>query len=246
MSRTICLMLALTLCFFSSRCAQAENSDDPNNEDGKVVTIELTKLDVNDTILELSWKIVNNSDHDVWICDNYVDRFMNKDNKTLVIRRRFDLPVRKGLILERGWGRSRYVRLSPGQEKPEFFSLSLPVQPYQIFTGESGIAQYTERLALEISFYDEDLPRLILEIVEIADHINCDLSVGYFGFRTDVSNRFFGGPMIALLFKHLLDFESNVELAYDDGEMWMPHMDGVHMGEQVLRLMVDGVSIPLK
>ena len=70
MYRIVSLILTLTLCIFFPRFAQAESGDDPNNMEEKVVTIELTKLDVNETTLELSYKIKNNTDHDVWICDD--------------------------------------------------------------------------------------------------------------------------------------------------------------------------------
>jgi len=40
--------------------------EDPNNKEIKDVAIILTNLDVNDTTLELSYKIKNNTDHDVF------------------------------------------------------------------------------------------------------------------------------------------------------------------------------------
>jgi len=218
------------------------------------VTMALTGLDVNDTKIELGWKITNESDHEVWICESMsrdyppplFEQFLDEDAKTLVIRKLFDLPMSEGRELYPPMG-SRYVRLRPGEEKVESVSVALPVRPYRMSAGNKVTnAEYAERLALEIGFYDEDLPALILEIVEIAEHINCDLSVGYHGFREDVSDRFFGGPIVALLFKGLLGFESNVKSADDDGEMWMPHLGEIRMGEKILRLMVDGVSIPLR
>jgi len=218
------------------------------------VTMALTGLYVNDTKIELDWKITNESDHEVWICESMsrdyppplFEQFLDDDAKTLVIRKLFDLSMSEGRELYPPMG-SRYVRLRPGEEKVESVSVALPVRPYRMSSGNKVTnAEYAERLALEIGFYDEDLPALILEIVEIAEHINCDLSIGYHGFREDVSDRFFGGPIVALLFKGLLGFESNVKSADDDGEMWMPHLGEIRMGEKILRLMVDGVSIPLR
>ena len=87
---------------------------------------------------------------------------------------------------------------------------------------------------------------MILEIVEISEHLNIDFSVGYHGFSKGVRDRFFGGPIVALLFKGMLGFEPSVRSADADGEMWMPDLDGIRMGEKILRIEIEGVSIPYK
>jgi len=53
---------------------------------------------VNDTKLELSYKIKNNTDHDVWICDSVnagrtfnIDVYLAEDAQTLVIMKRIDV-----------------------------------------------------------------------------------------------------------------------------------------------------------
>jgi hypothetical protein len=231
-------------------------TDDPthNQTEPAGVTMTLTGFDVNDTKLELSYKIKNNTDHDVWICESMsrdyppplFEQFLDEDAKTLVIRKRFDLPMREGGEEYPPIG-SRYVRLRPGEEKVESVFVVLPVRPYRMSASNKATnAEYAERMALEIGYYDEDLPGLILEIVEISEHLNIDFSVGYHGFRKDVSDRFFGGPIVALLFKGMLGFEPNVRSAEANGEMWMPHFYKVRMGERILRIEVDGVSIPYK
>jgi len=216
------------------------------------VTMALTGFDVNDTNLELSWNIKNNTDHDVWICESMsrdyppplFEQFLGEDAKTLVIRKRFDLPMSWYEYPPIG---GRYERLRPSEDKVEFVSIALPVRPYRMTVANKVTnAEYAERLALEIGYYDEDLPALILEIVEICEHLNIDFSVGYHGFRKDVRDRFFGGPIVALLFKGMLAFEPSVRSADADGEMWMPDLGGIRMGEKVLRIEVDGVSIPYK
>jgi hypothetical protein len=231
-------------------------TDDPTQNETKPVgvTMALTGFEVNDTKLELSYKIKNNTDHDVWICESMsrdyppplFEQFLDEDAKTLVIRKRFDLPMREGGEEYPPIG-SRYVRLRPGEEKVESVFVVLPVRPYRMSASNKATnAEYAERMALEIGYYDEDLPGLILEIVEISEHLNIDFSVGYHGFRKDVSDRFFGGPIVALLFKGMLGFEPNVRSAEANGEMWMPHFYKVRMGERILRIEVDGVSIPYK
>ena len=160
---------------------QAQDPNDPNNPEQAAVKIVLTKFDVNDTRLELGWKITNNTDHNVWICDSLhqvqpsiFEMFLDKDNRTLLIRRRFNIQLIEALLWKYPPVLSRYVRLLPGQEKAESQSFSLPVQPDRISAKEYGNAEYAERLSIEIGFYDEDLPELILKIVE--------LSVRFFSF----------------------------------------------------------------
>ena len=252
MKRYVILLLALTICICYPRYLQAENADDSNNEEGKIVTIELAKLDVNDHNLDLSWKITNNTDHDVWICANlnteypaFYEYFLDEDTKTLVLRRRSDLPMSIAIAMNYPPLRSRYVRLGSGQEKVEFISLAVPVQPYRISEGEYGNAEYAKRLVLEIGFFNEDLPGLILQIVELAEKLNCDLRVGL-GDDLEICNRFFGGRNIAQAFNHLLGFSESVMSASVNGEFTIHYMGPILNGEQILRITVDGVSIPYK
>ena len=248
MYRIASLILTLTLCVFLPRFAQAESGDDPNNVNEKVVTIALTKFDVNDTALELGYKVTNNTDHDVWICDSlspgypsYYEYFLDEDGKTLMLRRRFDIPIREELRMSYPPLTSQYVRLRSGQEKNESVSLVVPIRSDRISTGECVNAEYARRLALEIGFYDEDLPGLILKIVELAEKLNCDLDVGLPEFR-EIRERFFGGRMIAQAFKHVLGFSESVTSGGD--KIKIPYMGQVLNGEQVLRIEVDGVHIP--
>jgi hypothetical protein len=243
MSRNIYLMLALTLCVFSQRCAQAESVDDSNNEDEKVVTIELTKLDVNDTNLELSWKIKNNANHDVWICDDIIvetdpnfEVYLSEEEQSLIIRRRLDVPTDSWVRANTG----RYVLLRPGQERTESVSLTVPVEPYRVYATERAMhLLHARRLVLEIGFYDEDLPKLIRDILEIADKLNC---LEYSEHTTDLFIYYFKGAWIAQLFGGLSGFEENT---YKEGneEINIPYTRQQLSGEQVLRIEVDGVDI---
>lgn len=219
------------------------------------MTIELTGLDVNDQTLELSWKIKNNTDHDVWICDNIntyylsgFEMFLAKDAETLLIRKRFDLPIDRGVIREPPPLRGRYVRLHPGQERTESVSLTIPVGRYREFEGEEveqTNAEYARRLILEIGFYNEDLPGMILHIVELAEKLSCASGV-LSDNDLEIYGRFFGGLQIASFFNSS-SWSSFRESINEGGEeILMPHMALVRMGEQVLRLTVDGVSIPYK
>jgi len=239
-----CLVLTLMACVLLATSPQAGSVDDPDKEEADV-TIALTMLDVNDTNLGLSWKIVNGSDHDIWICaPGPFDTYMAKDNQTLVIRRRFDLPISDDIIVERPWTiKGRYLRLLPGQEHTESVSLDLPIGFDRLFEVEPGNAERAGRLDLEIGFYDEDLRNLILRIVEMADKFNCTGSAP--GDR-EIYGRYFGGLWIAGRFNSssYQYFRDSVNSTGE--EILVPPLEPVRLGEQVLQLSVDGVSIPYK
>ena len=61
---------------------------------------------------------------------------------------------------------------------------------------------------------------------------------------SEISDRFFGGRNIAKLFNGLLGWSGSITSGGDD--IWMPILDEIRLGEQVLRIEVDGVSIPYK
>lgn len=249
MSKSICLMLALTLCVFSPRHAQADNTNDQNSDEGRVVTIELTKLDVNDTILKLSWKIKNNTDHDIWICDDVsvfdkhdFEVYLSEDNRSLLIRRRLDVPT---IVEWVQWPYGRYVLLRSGQERSESLSLDVPIHPLRLFANGLANSNYARCLVLEIGFYNEDLPKLIREILEMAEKLNCT-RLEPSEYTTAFFMRYFKGIWIAhKLFGGLSDFEKYV---YKDGdeEIEIPYTQQNFGGEQVLRIEVDGVYIPYK
>jgi len=214
------------------------------------VTILLTKLDVNDTYLELNWKIKNNSNHDVWICDSIdthpgrpdFEVFMARDNLTLVIRRRFDLAI--AVTLE-GFLRSRYVRLQASEERDGSLTLHIPASHIRYFEAEIGRAEYARRLALEIGFYDEDLRGLILKMVDVAKKLNCaDPVIPPLDIDDiEISNRYFPGLVIARVFNNSSSFKESVEGGGE--EILIPHMGQIFNAEKVLQLTLNGVSIPL-
>lgn len=248
MYRIVSLILTLSLCVFSQRSAQAESVDDPNNVEEKVVTIELTKLDVNDTTLELGYKIKNNTDHNVWICDDvsfYLTSFdfevyLAEDEQTLLIRRRLDVPT------DVEWGinpRGHYVLLSSGQERIESMSLDVPVKSQRMFTSKIAASGHARRMVLEIGFYNEDLPVMIREILEMAEKLNCT-HLEPSEYETAFFMRYFKGIWIAhQLFGGLSNFEKYI---YQKGneEIIIPYTWQNFGGEQVLRIEVDGVHIP--
>ncbi|UCD00295.1 MAG: hypothetical protein JSW66_10515 [Phycisphaerales bacterium] len=254
MNKSANLIMALGWCVFLASSTATQPLADANDPQDAGVQMTLTHLSVSDRTLDLSWKITNNTDHDVWICDNLsqdpsvsvFEKFLDKDGKTLVLRRRFDLPMREHLLFKYPPLSSRYVRLRAGQEKFNSVSLPVPVLPYRISAGQSANSECAGRLAVEIGFYDENLPRLILHVVEIAEKLNYDLNVG-FPDSNDlrIVDRFFGGWSISNGFKNLLGFSDSVASAASGGdELNIPYMGKVLDGERVLHIEVDNLAIP--
>jgi len=248
--------MVLLACVLLAKYPRAESADVMIAEEDTIVKVVLTKLDVNDQTLEVGLKIINNTGHDVWVCNGlgysdgsicYFGRFMDKDTKTLVLRRRYDLTLR---WLERGAipRNFRYLRLRPGQEKVESHSFTLPVRPLSVFLlSPKGYAGSAQSLAIEIGFYDEDLRALILGVVDMAERIGYDDSTLSEVARSDSQSlyyRFFGGFTIARSFKNedIIYFRDSV--TSDGDEILTPPMHQALNGEQVLRLEVDNVSIP--
>jgi len=249
------LLIFLIICTLSTQGVKAEDANDLEINQDSAVSIELTKFDVNDTTLELAWKIVNNTDHEIWMCQSLqqtqgssvFERFLDKDDKTLVVSRRFFVVVRESLLYKYPPIRSRYVRLNPGQVQNESVSYALPIQPNPFSATESGNAEFAERISLEIGYFDENLPDMILKIVELAEHFSCNLEVGLPNPNdpkdSEICGRFFGGRNIAQAFKHALGWSDSVTSGNDD--IWVPYF-GPYMGEKIVRLTIDNISIPYK
>ena len=251
MNRAIVIITSI-ICIFSAITSNAKGSSDPNVEDNNDVKIVLTHFEITDANLDLSWKIKNDTDHDVWICDSLLpgggpEWFLDTDNETLLIRRKFNL-LMKAFEVSRAF-KGRYVRLRPEQEKEESFSLIVPIQPYSVFGHSQGNAEFAKRLALEIGFYDKDLPGLILEIVDLAEKLGCDIGLNSAIFDPndmEVHSLFFGGIIIARAFylNSFTYFRDSIISGSD--EVMIPYLGGKQVlhGEQILRIEVDSVSIP--
>ena len=252
--RSISLLMVLFVSVLLARYGEEEPVDVMTAEEDAIVKVVLTRLDVNDQTLEVGLKIINNTDHDVWICNGYersngsiryFDRFMDKDGKTLVLRRRYNHMLK---WLERNAvpRNFRYLRLRPGEEKAESHSFTLPVTPLSVFLlSPKGNAESAQRMAIEIGFYDEDLRALILGVVDMAERMGCDdsaISALWQSGPLTLYYRFFGGFEITGWFKNRAWFRDSV--TSDGDEILMPPMHQALNGEQVLRIEIDNVSIP--
>lgn len=183
MNKPITLILALSLILTLTawislvRCPEAAHGQDsedlPDKNDVETVMIALTRLDVNDQTpdvndraLKLRWRIMNDFEHDIWICieipvygTGYDEEvYLDDDNETLVIRRRTDVPT---YVMWMFQPVSTYIRLRAGEDWTETLLLTLPVHSARLFKPkfpERGI-KYARRLIVEIGYYTKDLPR---------------------------------------------------------------------------------------
>ena len=242
----------MSLCIFPFGSAHAQDPNDLYNPEEAVVKIVLTKFDVNDTRLELGWKITNNTNHDVWICDQVdytnsarFEELLAIDAETLVIRSRSYIKEDEGILREFPFIRSLYIRLYPGQEKVYTYHINVPIRQGGVFTTERTNAEFAKRLVMEIGFYDEDLPGLILQIIDINNKLNCDINeVDFDDNDLDILERFFPGWQVARAYSHDAIFRNGVTSGRD--RIQIPYMGKVLNGEKILRIEIDGLSIPLE
>jgi hypothetical protein len=176
-SRTIVSLTTICGVFFLCHPASgAEQTSDPNAAKATTATIELTSLDVNDSTLKLNYKIRNDSDHEVWVCSDIgwvpLEIYLTQDRETLLIRKRLYVP-NDGIRVAGPWGMpiGKYTRLKSGESHAEQLLINLPVKPVFEFAApdKDEVVQIVKRLAIEIGYYDEDLPALIHSILKVAD-----------------------------------------------------------------------------
>lgn len=249
MRRWVALLVALGLgaMTMQSSAAVQETSDDlpgpPPEPNG--VTIALTRFDVNDAAFELHYTITNNSEDDVWLCDNlYVggpspSELFWDEGQTLVLRRRFSVNTN---VMVFAPPTGRYVRLGSGETRPESISFSLPAGPQVVYADDvptPGRIQL-RRFAIEIGYYREDLPGLVRAILLAAarfhpagDTLDGAIVASYF------SGLLVEGPMGGLE-----GFEASNRNADLSKEVFISYTFGALKGEQCARLVVDGVAIP--
>ena len=253
--RTLALMLWLC-SLLADRISPAGTGDVTTDVETPAVTMVLTAFSVDDESLELSYKVMNGSDHDVWICEDlHVSKahgpynpkghevYMGGDARTLVIRKRLEVPLYiYGELLSR---KVRYVRLSPGQERTWTLSLEVPVKPRTVFSSRGADATCAKRVVLEIGFYDEDLPGKIRRILDVADKLECAPTLpSEIGVAPlyDTYLYYFPGLRLSSVFGGLSGFSSVWQPGSE--QIDIPHLWPVTLGESCLQVELDGVFIP--
>jgi hypothetical protein len=134
---------------------------------GATPVIALTTLDVNDQTLRLEYKIINRSDHDIWICegigiagkplDPNSEVYVDPDGRTLVIARRIEAPMQLEYVRPPDF-EGYYVRVRPGQEQIQSLALSVPIKRRSWFTLSGPDVDYATRLLLKVGCFDGDVP----------------------------------------------------------------------------------------
>jgi hypothetical protein len=227
--------IALSLCLLPTIQIHA-NSDDKVVAQEKIgaPSILVTKLDINDKSLKLSYEIRNDSEQDIWILTGldkfgtFVRAFIDQDDRTLLLRRWFG-------TLSRFHGNAlygRYVRLRVGQTRTESVFLSFPMIlsfPTRKEPRERGLAT---RMIIEIGYYTGDLTGKIRASLGKSEKNSKEIS----NEDLRIIQRWYGS---LLIFN-----EINEVLRDRDEEIIIPYYNKPHQDEQVMRLKIDDLNIP--
>ncbi|HNS21331.1 MAG TPA: hypothetical protein PKH24_12585 [Sedimentisphaerales bacterium] len=133
-----------------------------------------------------------------------------------------------------------YVRIVPGARLTESVRITLPVAPRITYSAEemTEVTQTVERLALEIGYFDEDLPAMIHTICAIADP--CSIPSGT--FPSETVNTYFRGVVIRGSLGSYFDRLNPDPYGAGRVRICYPHK----LIEKILRADVNDVSIPYK
>jgi len=220
----------MSLCILLSIGTQAKSDDNTG-----LATISVTKLHITNKTLELSYEIRNKSKQDIWICETIsicsFEAYLAEDDKTLMVRRRLDVPL---LCFPVGLPFGRYIRLRAGERRIESLWLPLPVNLRNVFSA-SGVTQeivYSEQLTLEIGYYVENLPMMVRSLLEDAE-------------KTNGENNAHDLALIMENIKGPLYFnEFNEGMTNRDDQVLTPYTHQGLKGEKVVRTTVDNLHIP--
>jgi hypothetical protein len=240
----VCSILLLMLPLPTMQATQLEA---PRYADSRTASdtatppsITITKLDVTNTRLELSYEVRNTSGHEVWICDDIgFDRpydceiCLSEDHQVVTLRKRLDVPSDM-VWFERP--RAKYVRLRAGEKRRESLSVNVPLDGvYVLEHARSGQTArglfYVSGLAIEVGYYDGNLPEMIINMIGEAEKA--------------LENNPGTVPPILATFGDVLSFNySRERLRNREGEIVIPYTYQQLKGEKVLRTTIDGLRIP--
>jgi hypothetical protein len=215
----------------------------PDEGKATAVTIELTKLEVTDSSLELTYTIRNSSDHSVWVCSEVgsmpFEMYLTHDQQTLLLRKRLDVP--STAVWNRPPAAGTYTRLGPGAAQPESMLLDLPVTQKAIYASvtTTEVPQTVRRLALEIGYYDEDLPALVRGIFDVADKFSPESR----NLDPNIERTYFRGLAVR---RALGAYDIMNQDPYGEGRISIGYSYQALVGEKVLRMEVNGVAIPYR
>ncbi|OHB63111.1 MAG: hypothetical protein A2Y76_04940 [Planctomycetes bacterium RBG_13_60_9] len=238
----ICAILLLMLPLHVMQVAQGRgptDADPARARNADALAIAITKLEVNDTRFELSYEVKNTSEHEVWVCDDVAfehpcdaEICFTGDHELVTIRRRLDVPAR---VIWSQTPRGKYVRLGVGETRRESWSVEVPLQGHSIFEpGRSDRVPnrfYVSRLAVEIGYYDGNLPAMILGMIEEAQKASGRSRAGM--------------PAVLQTFGDTLSFDySRERLRNKEEEIVIVYTHQKLTGERMARTVLNGLRIP--
>jgi hypothetical protein len=227
-------------------------NDSNANADAK---IQLLKCEITETTIEIAYEIINQSDHEIWVCDGIdieEDFFaigLDPMTHRLLVKIDINIPV----INSVDWyfpPFGIYMRLSPGKKHLGSFSRSLPLRRYGVFRTECEIQTQLDvnldRVALDIHYYDGDLPGLIRSLLTEAERFTGTLPPDWEDWpNIDRVLTYFPGLVLKEDVNGSANFDETYGKGIQDGELAMPYYNYRFLrDEKVLRLTLDGVSIP--
>jgi hypothetical protein len=240
--RMVKLVVTCAAFYMCAGSTYAEQTSDPNASKPTTATIELTKLDVNDLALGLSYRVRNDADHDVWVCSDPgvgpFEVFLTQDRQTLLIRKRLNVPANHEW--RGGPPAGTYARVKPGGSQAGSLRIDLPVKPNFGYAsqGQEEVAQTVRRLALEVGYYDEDLPALVHTIRDIVSQFNFGPR-GCLNIDPRIVDTYFPGLSVMPL------LDSNKD-PYGQGYAYIRYRYPRLIGEKILCADANGISVPYK
>jgi len=218
-----------------------EDAEIPDIKKDAGVKIEITELDVDDSVFTLNYNISNSSDREAWVCSESgripFEVFLSSDRRTLMIRKRLDVPT--DTIWRAPPLPGKYVRLVPGASLAESVQVVLPVSSTFLYTiaDTTEVARTVTRIALEVGYYHEDLPALIRSIFAVVDASGLTSQ----NVPVNILNTYFRGFRVR---SELAGFEKINPDPYGRGYVYIRYSYQALTDEKILRVDVNDVSIP--
>jgi len=256
--------VALVLCALPMVWPQCSEGDQENGVDSSIkveaVTIALNQLDMNDSTFTLRYTIKNCSAHEIWVCGgvgyavgsypNKPEVYVASDRQTLVIRQHTEISSSLVAVSTPAavLYAARFLRIEPEQEREESLLLEIPIQHRTLFTDFDRTTDgpgTAVRVALEIGYFEGDLPGTIGTVLDLVDKLRCAglsyTDIGYGNMETFLL--YFRGFNLQDAF----DAFSALDTSWKQGKgeilipyQWPPPI----IGERRLRISVEGVQIP--
>jgi hypothetical protein len=212
---------------------------------GAGVTMEIRELAVNDSTLTLGYMIINGTDYDAWVCSSIdsskpFEVFLTLDKQTLVIRKRLDVPT-SAISRPSDPGPGTYVRIAPGDSLVDSLRIAVPVSPVFVYAcpDATEVAQTVTNLALEIGYYNADLPAIIRSIIAVADKSGLTVA----DVPGGLLDTYFRGLRVRSI---LRNFDVVNKDPYGQGRISVAYSQQALTEEKVLQVTVNNVPIPYK